>query len=317
MKHLPIYNPDFENHLADFNKEVETKGYAKSEMNGSMVREFLYFIHENGIDDIAQVKGQEIIAYYEYIRERPNHRRAGGLSESMIRHHMFSLRLFFDYLLEVGTIKSSPARLPKFSFGKNKERSVPTTEEIKLIQSACETKRDHALICAAYGCGMRRSEIEKLNVNDVLFHKGTLLVREGKGGKYRSIPLSDGVMKKLKEYIIYERTKYFPKNTIQSTPAFFINNEGRRMTGDKLNGRLKELVQRTKNQKLIRKEITLHCLRHGFATHLLDNGANIEFVQKLLGHSEIDTVHIYAKKRKQRLSIRNQFDKHHAAQPHI
>jgi len=312
VKHLPIYNSDFEKLLCDFNREVGTKGYSRAEMFGSTVREFLNFMETKGNTDIQKIKGADIVAYYEYIRERPNHRREGGLSESMIRHHLFSLRLFFEYLLDAGEIKSSPARLPRFAVGKYGQRSVPTSEEMKLIAHACETKRDHALIAVAYGCGLRRSEMEMLDVGDVLFHKGILIVREGKFGKSRTVPLSNGVMEKLKEYVIYGRTKYFPANSSNTTAAFFVNNVGTRMMGEYLNLRLKEIILKTKNQKLIAKKITLHCLRHGFATHLLDNGANIEFVQGLMGHSQIDTVHIYSKKRKQQLHVKNQFDRFYA-----
>ena len=224
----------------------------------------------------------------------------------MIRHHLFSMRLFFDYLLETGEIQSSPARLPKFQIGKANERNICTVEEILQLYAACETKRDKALLSIAYGCGLRRTEIQNLNTTDVLLHKGMLIVREGKGNKSRTVPLSNNVIKDLKEYLIYERAKYFLQNNFEDTPAFFINNTGTRMLGDKLNGRLKELILKTNNAKLIRKEITLHCLRHSIATHLIDKGASIEFVQQLLGHAEIDTAHLYSKRRKQQLKIKSQ-----------
>ena len=70
------------------------------------------------------------------------------------------------------------------------------------------------------------------------------------------------------------------------------------MQGDHINERLKELIANTNNADMTSKEITLHCLRHSIATHLLDNGASIEFVRDYLGHAEIDTVHVYARRRK-------------------
>jgi site-specific recombinase XerD len=312
MKHLPIYNERFEKLLLDFKKDVGAKNYARGEMNCTMVREFLFFLESKGITEIKQVKSAEIISYYEYIRERPNYRREGALSESMIRHHLFSLRLFFDYLLDAGEINSSPARLPKFSFCKSKPRNVPDIEEMKLIYATCESKRDRAIISAAYGCGLRRSEIEKLNLGDVLFKKAQLIVRDGKGGKHRTIPLSDRVIKDLQEYLLYERTRFFSKNSSQPSAAFFVYDNGERMRGVLFNDRLKYLIQKTKNAALILKQITLHCLRHAFATHLLDNGATIEFVQSLMGHAQLDTVHIYSKKRKQQMAVKNQFDNYYA-----
>ncbi|OFY82831.1 MAG: hypothetical protein A3F72_01735 [Bacteroidetes bacterium RIFCSPLOWO2_12_FULL_35_15] len=306
MLSLPLHNKYFETLYKEFNVFIQTKNYkqGKGKMIQACVREFLFFIETKGLITVLQIKASEIIGYYEYIRERPNQRKEGGLSDSMIRHHLYSLRLFFDYLIEIGELESSPARLPKFQFGKYKERNICTVEEIKELYNASETKRDRALLSIAYGCGLRRTEIQNLNTNDVLIHKGVLLVRNGKNSKSRSVPLSNNVMKDLKDYLIYERAKYFTKNNHENTSAFLINNQGNRMNGAMLNGRLKELIKRTNNYALQQKDITLHCLRHSIATHLIDKGANIEFVQTLLGHSEIDTAHLYSKRRKQQLRNR-------------
>jgi site-specific recombinase XerD len=308
VKHLPIYNEAFEQYLDEFNTALSTQGYKGTGMYYSIIREFLFFSESKGIIEIKDIQAAEIIAYYEYLRERPNQRKEGGLSETMIRHHLFGLRLFFDYLLEAGEIESSPARLPKFNIGKPNERNILSIEEVQELHASCETKRDKALIGIAYGCGLRRSEIEKLNMADVMLSKGMVIVREGKGGKYRSVPVSDSVLKDLKEYVLYERHKYL-LNGLHSE-AFFISNQGRRITGQYHADRLKEIILRTLNPVIISKGITLHCLRHSIATHLLDNGASIEFVQKFLGHAEMDTALIYSKKRKQRLMIMNQAEKY-------
>jgi site-specific recombinase XerD len=132
-------------------------------------------------------------------------------------------------------------------------------------------------------------------------------VRDGKGGKSRTIPVSDMMLKNIKDYIIYERPKYILNNMLEESPAFFINNNGNRMKADKLNERLKELIGKTYNEKIIAKGITLHCLRHSIATHLLDKGATIDFVQNFLGHSDIDTSHIYAKRRKLQTALLETF----------
>ncbi|MDQ3048775.1 MAG: tyrosine-type recombinase/integrase [Bacteroidota bacterium] len=308
MKHLPIHNQQFEQLFKEFDTFITMKGYGngKAVSYQSNVREFLFFIENKGFTEITQIKASEIVGYYEYISQRPNQRREGGLSDSMIRGHLFALRLFFDYLLETEQIQSSPARLPKFQIGKYKERNMCSLEEIKALYKACENKRDKALLGIAYGCGLRRTEIQNLNTNDVQLHKGTLVVREGKGNKSRTVPLADNVIGDLREYIVYERTKYFSQNNFEGSPSFFISNKGLRMSGQALNDNLKEIIQRTEDPELLRKEITLHCLRHSIATHLIDKGASIEFVQGLLGHSLIDTAHLYSKRRKQQLKIRSQ-----------
>jgi integrase/recombinase XerD len=305
MKHLPLHNSAYEKYYQHFRQSVTVQGYSAKRKPHfpEHIREFLFFLETKGIQQIKQVVALDIIAYYEYLRERPNQVTEGALSDSTIKLQLGALRLFFDYLLDTGVITSSPAALPKFNLSKGKQRNIVTVEEIKLIYSVCETKRDRALLSVAYGCGLRSDEIVKLNVTDVLLHKGMLIVRNGKGGKHREIPISDAVVKDFKEYVIYERQSYFNHNERYTNPAFFVNARGIRMSGEQFNRRLKKLIGFTGNEALIKKEITLHCLRHSIATHLLDNGAKIEFIQHFLGHTDIDTSHIYAKLRTQRANI--------------
>jgi integrase/recombinase XerD len=307
MKHLPLYTPCYQNLHSDFETYIRTKGFSRghNSMYPSCIREFLFFLESRSIYNLEEVMATEIIAYHEYLMERPNQRRGGGLSDSMIKTHLFSVRLFFDYLLDTGEIESSPARLPKFVLKKYKERNILSSEEITLLYKMCETMQDRAIISLAYGCGLRRSELEKLDTTDVHLQQGIVVIRDSKNHKSRVVPMSDGVLKDIKEYILYERMKYImPGKVIDHT--LFINYRGVRKTGESMNKRLKELIQKTQSPELIRKEITLHCLRHSIATHLLDNGATIEFIQQFLGHSLIDTAHLYAKRRKQRMKILSQ-----------
>lgn len=307
MKQLPLQIPRFEYLYAEFFRFTKIKGYSPKKKEPSFpvhIREFLFFLEQSGITAIQQVQALHIVNYHDYLKQRPNQRRGGGISDSSIRHHLQAIRLFFDYLLDREEIFTTPARLPKFTFGAYTQRSLASIEEIKEMFAVCETKRDKALLSLAYGCGLRRSELEHLNTIDVLIHKGALIVRDGKGGKHRTIPLSDAVVKDLREYLIDERTTYFNHN--QTNPAFFVHNKGERMSGETMNKRLKAIIALTGNDTLIRKEITLHCLRHSIATHLMDNGATIEFVQSFLGHSNIDTTHIYAKRRKQKTALLQQ-----------
>lgn len=309
MKNLPLNNTHFEGLFRDFFQNIRVRGYSRGKNTSYPyhVREFLFFIENRDIVDICDVKATDVIAYYEYLRERPNYKRGGSLSDSMINTHMYSLRLFFDFLMDAGIRDSSPAHLPKFSLGKYKEREILTEEEVKLVYKLCANKRERALMSIAYGCGLRRTEIAKLNVNDVVFHHATVTVRDGKYGKSRVIPLSDGVLRDLKEYLINERPNYATKKTNADPNAFFLNNTGIRASGAYLNTMMKNMIARTQSPNLLKKEITLHCLRHSIATHLQDHGASIEFVQEFLGHVSMDTSMLYSKRRKQRLKIQKQF----------
>jgi site-specific recombinase XerD len=111
--------------------------------------------------------------------------------------------------------------------------------------------------------------------------------------------MSDSIIRDIRDYIINERHEYEKKGRVES--ALFLNEYGSRVSGDYHNKRIKILVAKTENELLIGKEITLHCLRHSIATHLLDGGASFEFVRAFLGHSEFDTVHIYSRRRKNKM----------------
>ena len=310
MEHFVLSNSEYLKLLSDFNTFIVVRGYG----NGKPVpyqlnlKEFLFFLSSQNINRIQKVKANHIISYYEYLTKRPNLRRPGLLSSSTIKSHLFTLRIFFDYLLKTDVIEKSPAHLPKFQWGEYSERNICTVEEIKQLFAACESNRDRAILNIAYGCGLRRTEMQNLNATDVQLHKGVLLVREGKGNKPRSIPLSDPLIKDLKKYFFHERSIYFSENSIKNISSFFINNRGSRMSGHYLNERLKKIINRTNDNALIDKKITLHCLRHSVATHLIDNGASIEFVQYILGHSLIDTAHLYSKHRKQQLNVKTQIN---------
>lgn len=304
MKYLPLFNQNYIRFHKDFEKYVCTRGYGRGKGShyASNVQEFLFFLEQIHINDIAEVRAVEIISYHQYLSMRPNQKKDGCLSNAMIGKQLFSLRLFFDYLIEVSEIESSPARLPKFSRSECKERNIVTTDEILKLFESCETRQDNAFLSLAYGCGLRRSELEKLNITDVHFQKGIIVIRDSKNHKSRVVPLSESVLRDLREYIINERMRDEKACKIVEY-ALFINEKGARRKGWELNKRLKFLIEKTKNIDLINKSITLHCLRHSIATHLIDNGASIEFVQQFLGHSSIDTAHLYAKKRRQHLKI--------------
>lgn len=307
MKHLQINEEGYKTLLENYGSMIVATGYSRQVIHfTSFIREFFFFLETNEVFRITEVKVHHIIAYYEYLKERPNHRQGGGLSGSVIQTQLFALRLLFDHLVNTGVLDSSPATLPKFQFGGKGERSACTLEEIEQLYAACETKKDRALLALAYGCGLRRTEIVRLDVTDINFLKGTLTVRKGKNGKTRTICVSDHALTDLREYYATERRKVIEQFPIDPSDSFLLNRFAQRANGILLNRRVQELAEKTGNAKLIQKEISLHYLRHSIATHLIDNGADIDFVKEYLGHTLIDTTLIYCKRRKQRPDILKQ-----------
>jgi integrase/recombinase XerD len=294
MQQLPLYSEHFKAILKSFEQAMRAKNYQKPHHCGYITKEFLCFLENIGIGHVTEVKAKDVIAYYEYLMERPRTKRSpGALSEGSIRHYLLFVRLLFDHLIDTGILSASPVHLPRFIGAVHSERSVLSIEEIELLYAACQTRLDRAILALAYGCGLRRTEIVKLDIADVQFLAGTLTVREGKLGKTRRVPLSASVITDLREYIINERSS-------SACPSFLLGSTGQRIRGNWMNDRVKMLVKKTGNQVLIKKEISLHCLRHSIATHFLDKGAQMEFVRRFLGHVNLDTTHTYSKRRKQR-----------------
>jgi integrase/recombinase XerD len=299
MLSLPLYNPAYIELHKDFERAIIARGIHKGKYSIylSSLKEFLFFLETRKKNEISEVRTADVIAYYEYLRERPNQRREGGICDTHIRARMTGVKVFFSHLLKTGRLEKAPATLPSFTYVTPNGRNVLTTEEIGLLYQYSANHTERAILSLAYGCGLRRSEMEKLNIEDVLLHKGVLNVRAGKGNKSRSVPLSDRVIKHLKEYVVYERDKKIQAGTLPS--AFLLNNWGGRMMGFTSYEIFKKLVLRTGDKEIIRKKVSLHNLRHSIATHLMDNGASMQFVGKLLGHSLLDTTHLYSKRRKQ------------------
>ena len=302
---LKLNSPYLKTVLEEFDTLIRSKNFATKGKGTyqSCVKEFLCWMQAQGINRIQKIDSSTMIDYYQYISTRPNQRKEGTLSESMINQHLFSLRMLFEYLLETEQI-SSTVLLPKNNQGTKKERNIISLKELTQLYKHCRTKKEKAILSIAYGCGLRRTEIHLLNTNDINLTAGILIVRKGKLLKRREIPISDKIIKDLKDYLVNERANYL-KESNRLEFSFFVNERGKRMTGDHLNKIVREIILRTKDQVLIQKQITLHCLRHSIATHLIDNGADIEFVQKFLGHSEINTSHIYARRRKRNINLFN------------
>lgn len=283
--------------LASFEKFIIARNYkGKKLLHITPVKEFLIWTQKRGIRQIQRMQSQHILAYYQYLSNRPNHRRGGMLSDSTINNHLFSIRLLNEYLLQQQII-SRPLIIPRKNDQTRIERKILTIDEIRILYDSTKTEAERALLAIAYGCGLRRSEIQHLNLSNVKLTQGLLIVKSGKGGKRREVPMSDGVIRDVKAFVIGERTENI-LTAKSREEALFINRSGRRMSGEYIHRMLQQIIKRSENEVIQNKQITLHCLRHSIATHLADKGATMDFIREFLGHAELDTSQIYAKKRK-------------------
>ena len=287
MRNLPfkVHHSEYQQLIKNFKEHLQRLGYSESTayMLPKCIQEFLHKQEQQELYDLNQITVEEITNHYEYLQERPNLRRSGGLSEMMINHHVYALKLFFSWLQEIRLIESNPMSTLHFEQPTSREREILTLAEIHLLYEVCENMKERATLHLFYGCGLRKSEGINLNIADLHFRSNMLYVREGKGKKRRAVPMTEKISEELKAYYHQER------NGRLNERAFMVNERGTRMHGDSHYDTLKRLTQRAE----IEKQITLHSLRHSIATHLLEGGLSVEYVRDFLGHENIDTTERY------------------------
>lgn len=201
------------------------------------------------------------------------------------------IRSFYDYLLFEKLIENNP--LTNIESPKQ-QRKLPSTlslEEINLMihridRTKKESERNIAIIETLYGCGLRVSELTELKISDLFFTEDFIKVT-GKGNKQRLVPVSDINKKCINEYILNSRSKL--KISTNYSDILFLNRNGKKLTRAMIFTIVKNLSKISEIDKII----SPHTFRHSFATHLLENGADLKTIQQLLGHESITTTEIY------------------------
>lgn len=267
----------------DYKTYLRQLGYSKSSVNmlPACVLDFLQYIN---MTEVKEISSSQIQSFYEYLKGRRSKRSQRALSESYIHQNIYALRVFFSYQEQTGELKQNPISSLKFKSPKVITRHPLSREEISQLFEAAESYKEVAMLHLFYSCGLRRTEAANLNTKDIHFNKKLLYIREGKGAKRRVIPINEKIGKALRDYLTKERSAI-------NEEAFILNKRNTRMRGDGYNKALKELITRTE----LPQEISPHHLRHSIATHLLENGLQIEYVRDFLGHSHLEATQIYAK----------------------
>ena len=270
------------------------------------IKNFLNFIENDKkvSQNTLQSYKRDILQYESYVEENKinflkadeaiikdylKHMNEIGKKSSTISRSLASIRSFYQYLLRIKKVKRDPTEGIQSPKIEKRIPSVLTSQEVELLLEQPKNVdlkgiRDKAMLEFAYATGMRVTEIISLNIDDVNLEEGFVTCK-GKE-RTRNIPLGSLSLKALKDYIENSRNIIIKDDNVT---ALFVNTNGQRLTRQGF----WKIVKYYKEQAHITKEITPHILRHSFATHLLQNGADLKAIQTMLGHSDISSTQVY------------------------
>ena len=248
---------------------------------------------------INRVTQTTIISYLLHIQGK-------GLATSTISRNLASLKSFFHFLVRENILSSDPTLNLESPKQQKKLPQVLTTKEVSMLLSIPDLKtiaglRDKAMLEMLYATGLRVSELTGLDCKDVDLEFGYVKCL-GKGSKERIVPLGSVAIRVLKDYLQRGRTELV---SAAGCDAIFLNHHGKRLTRQGFWKIIKKYAESLGTEKTI----TPHTLRHSFATHLLENGADLRAVQEMLGHADISTTQIYTHLTRSRL--RKVYDQTH------
>ncbi|MBS2969494.1 site-specific tyrosine recombinase XerD [Metabacillus sp. KIGAM252] len=256
------------------------------------LKNYLRFLTEQELDSLNKVSRVHIIQFLKMLKE-------SSKSSKTIARHVASIRAFHQFLLRERAVDQDPSvhiETPQV------ERTLPKVLSLQEVEKLMDTPlmnspfgyRDKAMLELLYATGIRVSEMTQLNLADVHLEMGFIRCF-GKGSKERIVPIGRTAAGSIQDYLEKGRVKLASRK--EKTDALFLNHHGKRITRQGFWKNLKKISL----EAGIQKELTPHTLRHSFATHLLENGADLRAVQEMLGHADISTTQIYTHVSKTRL----------------
>ena len=244
------------------------------------LEDLLLFISETeGTEDLKKVDKKIIRNFIVSLSEKKIQKRS-------INRKLSSLRSFYLYLLKIGEIQVSPLEtIPSLKF--YAEKQIPISEEEmenlgEILEIESENSLEKLIIETLYQTGMRKSELCNILLGQVDFSKSEIFVK-GKGNKQRVVPVSENLLKRMQEYVAIR------KPNEDSGIYFFVRENGKKLS-EKF---VYSVVNRYLSLITLKKKKSPHILRHSFATHVLNNGAEISKVKKILGHSSLASTQVY------------------------
>ena len=262
------------------------------------VTQFKVYLKESGMD-LKRAKTEHVQDYVLMMKRN-------GKSAASVTRCLASLKSFYAYMIFAGNVKTNPAKGVAAVKVERKYPQILTNKEVELFleQPQCTDAkgyRDHAMLELLYATGIRVSELISLDVADLNLAAG--FIRCESKGKERIIPLYSTAIRALQDYVKEIRPQLIAG---EEEEALFVNMSGERMSRQGF----WKIIKYYKEKAQIEKEITPHTLRHSFAVHLLENGADIHAIQEMMGHADISSTQIYTHVVKKQLK-----DIYHKAHP--
>ena len=247
------------------------------------VEQYINYLHEINLQNISKTNKATIIAYLLQLQKK-------GRATSTISRNLASIRSFYQYISKNKIIDNDPTSGLESPKVEKKLPQILSTQEVELLleQPKCvdlKGYRDKAMLELLYATGIRVSELINLDITDVSLDIG--FIKCSKGQRERMIPIGSMAINALKDYLNKARKLMIADS---DEKALFVNVNGGRLTRQGF----WKIIKQYKNQANINKDITPHTLRHSFAAHLLENGADLRSIQEMLGHSDISSTQIYA-----------------------
>jgi integrase/recombinase XerD len=288
--------------LAEYLTWIDTLGYSNDIINcfRLSVKPFFEWLEEKQIQNISLLNSKHINDYFEHLETRPHKRIKGRLlSVAHLNKSFYAIDKLLEFLHQYG-METAPTPTKRHIKTSEIERILKieplTQDEIKTLYNSIENtflnlpfaerQAKHyelrLIFALFYGCGLRLSEGYKMQVQNIDFDKKTVFVEQGKNYKDRIVPMSNGVYRDLQDYIYNFRHSLKLKHN-----RLFISSK------TNLNKKLKYLQKACNDEQIKAKRLSMHLLRHSIATHLLQNGMNIENIALFLGHSSLESTQIY------------------------
>ena len=255
------------------------------------LNKYIDYLERQGISDIKKTSTSHIIAFISTLIKK-------GLSTKTTARNLVSIKVFYRFLVNENYIKESPADGIQSHKTWITLPDILSLDDVERLINQPDTNtplgmRDAAMLELLYATGIRVSELVSLSLNDINLEAGYLIAM-GKGSRERVVPIGDHASRKIKEYLVSSRKILLKKS---SNTRLFLNRSGKQLSRQGF----WKVIKRYTFQAGIRKNVSPHTIRHSFATHLLERGADLRSVQTMLGHVDISTTQIYTHVTRERL----------------